>query len=57
MFPRKYQAEQELGRKTWIVDFSEIQVRKGKFNDSFLSKSVLNLEEKVILILINASSL
>ncbi|XP_053400081.1 atrial natriuretic peptide receptor 1-like isoform X2 [Mercenaria mercenaria] len=43
---RKYRAEQELSAKTWIVEFHEIKTRKGKFNDSFMSKSLLNLEDK-----------
>ena len=44
---RKIKTEQELGRKTWLVEYSDIQIRKGRLNDSFLSKSLLTLDTKV----------
>ncbi|XP_060570066.1 atrial natriuretic peptide receptor 1-like [Ruditapes philippinarum] len=42
----KIKSEQELGRKTWLVEYSDIQIRKGRLNDSFLSKSLLTLDTK-----------
>lgn len=48
----KIRAEQEIDKKTWLIEPDEIQSRKGKFNDSFMSKShlVLNADGlKVIL--------
>lgn len=44
---RKIKAEQELGRRTWLVDYHDIQIRKGRLNDSFMSKSLLTLDTKV----------
>ena len=35
--------EQEIGKKAWMVTVDEIQVRKEKMNDSFMSKSCLSL--------------
>jgi len=38
-------AEQEIDKKTWLVDLEELKSRKGKFNDSFMSKSHLMLNQ------------
>ena len=40
---RKMRIEQEIGKKAWMVTVDEIQVRKEKMNDSFMSKSCLSL--------------
>ncbi|KAL4224613.1 Nitrogen permease regulator 2 [Mactra antiquata] len=43
---RKLKAEQELGKKTWLVCHDEVKLRKGRLNDSFMSKSLLTLDVK-----------
>ncbi|XP_053402705.1 atrial natriuretic peptide receptor 1-like [Mercenaria mercenaria] len=43
---RKIKTEQDLGRRTWLVDYCDVQIRKGRLNDSFLSKSLLTLDTK-----------
>ncbi|XP_052818153.1 atrial natriuretic peptide receptor 1-like [Mya arenaria] len=41
---RRYRAEQEIGRMSWLIGPDELKSRKGKNNDSFMSKSVLNID-------------
>ncbi|KAL4234394.1 hypothetical protein ACF0H5_006041 [Mactra antiquata] len=43
---KRHRAEQEIDKKSWIVEYFEIKPRKGKFNDSFMSKSVLKVDNR-----------
>lgn len=47
-FDRKYKLESEIGRKEWLVDFHEVQHRKSRANDSFMSRASLSVDVKVI---------
>ena len=41
--------EQEIGKKTWLVDVEEIKIRKGKVTDSFMSRTAvaIDMDQKV----------
>jgi len=47
LFSRKIKTEQELDKKSWLIRYEDVQLRKNRLNDSFMSKSLHTLDTKV----------
>ncbi|XP_052230204.1 atrial natriuretic peptide receptor 1-like isoform X2 [Dreissena polymorpha] len=43
---RRYKEEKAVSQKSWLIDPDEVKERKGKHNDSFMSKSALTISKE-----------